>query len=110
MRNPSSVKVGDILTGEVFRISNFGAFVRLPNRQKGLIHISQIAEKYVTDITEHIKLGDKVEARVISVNNGKIDLTLKEGKRQPANSFPQGKRFKTSSLEEKLDRFLGRKR
>ena len=110
MRNPGPVKVGDVLTGEVFRITRFGAFVRLPNRQKGLIHISQIAEEYVNDINEHIKLGDKVEARVVSVNNGKIDLTLKKGRERPANSSPQGKGFRTSSLEEKLDRFLSGKK
>ena len=107
MKNSHLVKVGEVFAVEVFKVTNFGAFVRLPGQQKGLIHISQIAEGYVKDINEHIKLGDKVEAKVISVNDGKIDLTLKKEKEHFANSFPPGgKRFKSSSLEERLNQFL----
>ena len=104
----NSVKAGEIITCKVFKITNFGAFVKLPNNQRGLIHISQISENYVKDINEHIKLGEEVEARVVSVNNGRIDLTLKQEKKKEraTSSYSGGREFKSSTLEEQLNQFM----
>ena len=103
-----SVKAGEIVACKVFKITNFGAFVKLPNNQRGLIHISQISEDYVKDISEHVKLGEEVEARVVSVNNGRIDLTLKQEKKRERtiNSYPGRKEFKSSTIGEQLDQLL----
>ncbi len=90
------VKIDDVVDAEVIKIAEFGAFVKFGSR-KGLIHISQVADSYVKKVEDHLKVGDKVKAKIIKVSpDGKIDLTLKSGKeqasRQPRGQFPSGGR------------------
>lgn len=97
---------GDLVEIEVTGITDFGAFVRLPNKRSGLIHISQISDSFVKDINEYIKVGDKVKARILDISpDGKIQLSLKKEK-ETFTSFPKGKTFKNSSFEEKMKKFL----
>ena len=92
----TTLKVGDIVEAEVSRITEFGAFVKINGRDTGLIHISQISGDFVKDVNQHLKVGDKVKARVIKVGPGKkIDLSLKKSTG-----------FKSSDFEEKLEKFL----
>ena len=102
------LKSGDIAEAEIFKITNFGAFVKFADGQKGLIHISQVADNFVKNISDFLKLGDKVKVRVLSVEGDKIDLTLKKPKEDKA-SYPKGKEFKTSAFEDKLTGFLKKK-
>lgn len=103
----TAIAVGDTVEAEVFKITNFGAFVKLPNNKKGLIHISQVADAFVKDINNYLKVGDKVKARVLTISDSKIDLTLK--KEKPANTFHRETRgFRSSDFEDKLKYFLKR--
>jgi S1 RNA binding domain protein len=73
------VEVGKIVEGKVSGITNFGAFIQLPDGKTGLVHISEIAEEYVKDINAHLKENQSVKVRVVSVdNNGKIALSIKK--------------------------------
>ena len=54
------VEVGAVVEGTVTGITKFGAFVSLPDGKSGLVHISEIANTYVNDVNEFLKLGDKV--------------------------------------------------
>jgi S1 RNA binding domain protein len=101
----TKLKIGDIIEAEVFKVTSFGAFAKLPNGRRALIHISQLSDNFVKDINQHIKLGDKIKARILNIEGGKIDLTLKKPKEDIA-SYPKGKEFKPSSFEDKLDSFL----
>lgn len=75
---------GDIVEVTVRRIAPFGAFVRLPDGRKGLIHISQVAEEFVDDIKQHLEVGQTVRARVTAVaEDGKVDLSIKKAKPRP---------------------------
>ena len=56
------VEVGAVVEGTVTGITKFGAFVSLPDGKSGLVHISEIANTYVSDVNEFLKLGDKVKA------------------------------------------------
>lgn len=98
------LKEGDIVEAEVFKITSFGAFVKLADGRRALIHISQVADNFVKNINDHLKLGDSVKARVLSIEGEKIDLTLKRPK-EDLVSYPKGKEFK-SSFEDKLNGFL----
>jgi len=100
-----NLKEGDTVEAEVFKVTSIGAFVKLPDGQKALIHISQIADDFVKNISEHLKLGDKTKARVIKVDGNRIDLTLKKPKESIA-SYPKNKGFRSSAFEDKLDKFL----
>jgi len=74
------VKVGDMVEAEITKITDFGAFVKFGSGKKGLIHISQVSDSYVKKVEDHLKMGDKVKAKVMKISpDGKIDLTLKSG-------------------------------
>ena len=73
------LEVGAVLEGKVTGITKFGAFVQLPGGASGLVHISEIANAYVSDVNDYLKLGDTVKVKVIAVNEaGKINLSIKQ--------------------------------
>ncbi len=79
-----SIEVGSKLQGKVTGITNFGAFVELSEGSTGLVHISEVADNYVKDINDHLKVGDLVEVKVINVEkDGKIGLSIKKAKDRP---------------------------
>lgn len=88
--------VGSILEGKVKSITNFGAFVSLPENKTGMVHISEVANAYVSDIRQHLTEGQDVKVVVIGNENGKVNLSMKrleprqprEG--QPRNNFRSG--------------------
>ena len=83
--------VGAILEGKVKSITNFGAFVALPENKTGMVHISEVANAYVNDIRQHLTEGQDVKVMVIGTDNGKINLSIKrlEPKPQRENA-PRG--------------------
>ena len=84
--------VGAILEGKVKTITNFGAFVALAENQTGMVHISEVANTYVSDIRQHLTEGQDVKVMVIGVDGGKINLSIKrlEAKPQRSNNFRTG--------------------
>lgn len=91
-----ALEVGSIVSGLVTGITNFGAFVELETGQTGLVHISEVADAYVKDINEYLKLRDKVTIKVINIDGrGKIGLSIRQAKRRP-----------TPPLEDQLTRFM----
>ena len=72
------LEVGSIVEGKVTGITGFGAFVEVDKGQTGLVHISEVASEYVKDIKEHLKLNQEVKVKVISLENNKIFLSIKQ--------------------------------
>lgn len=72
------LEVGSILDGKVTGITKFGAFVEIEPRVTGLVHISEISNSYVAQIEDHLKVGDIVKVKVLSVENKKIALSIKQ--------------------------------
>lgn len=71
-------KEGDIVTGIVTGIEEYGAFLSLENDYTGLVHISEMSKGFVSDINDYFKVGDTVEAKVINVDdNKKLKLSIK---------------------------------
>lgn len=68
---------GSVLEGTVEKLADYGAFVNLGNGLSGLVHISQISQKRIRKPSEVLKVGDKVKAKVLNTNDGKISLSLK---------------------------------
>ncbi len=80
-----SLEVGAIVEGEVSGITNFGAFVQLPEGKVGLIHISEVSNVYVKDVHDFLKEHDKVKVKVLSIDErGKIGLSIKQLTPPPA--------------------------
>lgn len=70
---------GKIIEGKVTGITQFGAFVTMEGGKTGLIHISEVALEYVKDIKNHLKEGDTVKAKILSIDAaGKISLSVKQ--------------------------------
>ena len=75
--------VGAVLEGKVKSITNFGAFVSLPENKTGMVHISEVANAYVSDIRQHLTEGQDVKVMVIGNENGKINLSIKRLEAKP---------------------------
>jgi S1 RNA binding domain protein len=82
-----SIEIGSTHVGKVTGITDFGAFIELATGETGLVHISEIADSYVKDINDHLKLDETVTVRVINIEkNGKIGLSLKTQKEGTENT------------------------
>tara|TARA_Y100000031_G_C8175331_1_gene363809 strand:+ start:98 stop:574 length:477 start_codon:yes stop_codon:yes gene_type:complete len=89
-----SVQEGDKVKGVVSDVTHFGAFVKLETGEKGLIHISEIANSYVKNVSDHLKIGDEVTVKVIAIKDrGKIDLSIRRLNEEgtPVPRGPQGR-------------------
>lgn len=76
-------KVGDVVDGEITDVTDFGAFVKLTETVEGLIHISEIDWKLIDNPRDFLKVGEKIQAKVISTDGNKISLSLKALKEDP---------------------------
>ena len=81
--------VGTVLEGKVKTITNFGAFVALPENKTGMVHISEVANTYVSDIRQHLTEGQDVKVVVIAAENGKINLSMKRLEARPQRTAPR---------------------
>ena len=115
---------GMILEGTVKTITGFGAFIQLPDGQTGLVHISEVAFSYVSDIHQHLTEGQTVRVKVLTVGEGgRLSLSVKQAAEKPAAPKPtaarrpkpaepkpdfyvQPARQEPSSFEDKLKQFM----
>ena len=81
--NSMELTVGAVLEGKVKSITNFGAFVALPDNKTGMVHISEIANAYVSDIRQHLTEGQDVKVMVINLDGGKVNLSIKRLEPKP---------------------------
>lgn len=71
-------KTGDVIEGKVTGVTKFGAFIDLGGGKTGMVHISEVARSFVSDISEHVKEGDTVKVKVLTIGeDGKISLSIK---------------------------------
>ncbi len=72
-------EIGQVYTGKVVKIMNFGAFVNLKPGKDGLVHISQIAEYRIESVEAELSEGQTVNVKVLDVDEqGRVKLTMKE--------------------------------
>lgn len=86
----SSLKVGDVVEGEISGVVDFGAFVKFPSpsgkkgeKLEGLVHISELAWQLIDDPREIVKTGDSVRAQIIGIEDTRISLSMKTLKEDP---------------------------
>ena len=110
------LEVGAVFEGTVTGITKFGAFVSLPEGKSGLVHISEIANTYVSDVRDHLQEGAAVKVKVIGIDDsGRINLSIKKAEQEspPRPELRQrsfaGRREQSSqdlSFEDKLKAFM----
>jgi S1 RNA binding domain protein len=102
-----AIDVGTIVEGVVTGITNFGAFIELPDRVTGLVHISEVADAYVKDVRDYLKEQDHVKVKVIHVDEkGKIGLSIKQANPTIRNVNRERRLPPTVSFEDKLAKFI----
>ena len=99
-----SVEVGAKVKGKVTGITNFGAFVDIGNNTTGLVHISEISDKYVKDIHDILTVGDEVTVKVMSVgDDGKIGLSIRKAADKPHREDSHPKHFNKSNNRDRRE-------
>ncbi|MBQ7231724.1 MAG: S1 RNA-binding domain-containing protein [Bacillales bacterium] len=108
--------VGQVLTGKVTGIQSYGAFVEMKSHTQGLIHISEISDRYVRDIRDFVKLGEEIQVKILSIDSetGKLSLSLKGvyANRKPLPAYKHTMRVPRPSsqgfviLQKKLDEWI----
>src|SRR5699024_10076259 len=100
-----SIEVGSKVEGKVTGITNFGAFVELEKNTTGLVHISEVADSYVKDINEYLKVGETVTVKVINVEKYvKIAQYIKKAVEKTTHQ--KRSRERTENFESKINDFL----
>lgn len=95
----SDVQTGMVVPGVVTNITRFGAFVDIGVKQDGLVHISEIANHYISDPSEVLKLQDKVQVKVLEVdaNRKRIALSIKQAQENRSRPNSRQKSEKATS-------------
>jgi len=106
-------EVGAICTGKVTGITKFGAFATIAPGKSGLVHISEIASSYVSDVSEHLAEGQEVNVKVIGIDqSGRMNLSIKAATSAPVSEPRRSQQPKQQassgepSFEDKLKRFM----
>lgn len=74
-----SIEVGNIVEGKITGLANFGAFVDLGEGKNGLVHISEVSDKFIKDINDELEEGQTVKVKIISIaDDGKIALSIRK--------------------------------
>lgn len=94
------VQVGMVVPGVVTNITRFGAFIDIGVKQDGLVHVSEIAHKYITDPNEVLKLNDKVQVKVLEVDAARKRIALSIKQTQDAPSRNQQPKVKMQNRRE----------
>ncbi|HRO48465.1 Tex family protein [Agriterribacter sp.] len=100
------VQVGMVLPGIVTNLTRFGAFIDIGVKQDGLVHVSEIAHKYIQDPGEVLKLNDKVTVKVLEVDQvrKRIALSIKQTQEAPQrNEFRKGHKQLPEKKEKQPD-------
>jgi uncharacterized protein len=99
LKGPADLTAGMEVEGRVTNVTEFGAFVDIGVHQDGLVHISQVADRFVKTVTEVLKVGDVVKVRILEVDRSRkrISLTMRKPVTQEALGRPV-------TLGERLDR------
>jgi len=99
---PAKYPVGQMITGTVTNITDFGLFVEVEEGIEGLVHVSEISRKKVKSPSEMFKEGDSIEAKVIhvSADERRLGLSIKQTKEEPAGAGRKSKSFGGGSTGE----------
>lgn len=95
-----AIAEGDICTGVVTGVTKFGAFVKLDEQTTGLVHISEVADTYVKEVSDFINVGDEVKVKVLSLAaDGKVGLSIKKAVTPPRDAAAKNDKFENKLAE-----------
>lgn len=102
----SNLTIGDVIEGEISGVVDFGAFIKFPAQKdaekeseeklEGLVHISELAWQLIEDPRTIVKVGDKVEAKIIGIDADKISLSIRALQKDPWSQV--GKKYNIGDI------------
>ncbi len=99
-----ALNVGEIVQGKITGITNFGLFLDLGEGKSGMVHISEVARNFVSDINELFKVGDTVKAKILTISEeGKISLSIKRALEPEKNVQKPARRERKPIEQPKVD-------
>ena len=102
-------KEKQIVKGLVTGVTDYGIFLKFDGEYTGLLHISEISNKYVTDINSYAKVGDYIFLKVLDNENKHLKLTIKYKENKKYVEIEESKEGFTK-LREELDNFVAMKK
>lgn len=117
----SNIKIGNVVDGQITGITKYGIFVSLEDNYVGLVHISEISNKFVSDIENKFKIGSLVKVKILEINENKLQVKLsikqipkckkRKGIEEKGRGFtpleekmPEWIEFKLEELDKKVDK------
>lgn len=102
--------VGSIVEGEVVGVKTYGAFVKIADDITGLLHISEIDNKYIEDINDYFKVGDIIKVKILELDQGgkQVKLSSKKSKHTRVNLADEyfNEQVEFQAIKEKLPRLI----
>ena len=100
--------MGSVVAGTVTGITKFGAFVTIVPGKSGLVHISEIADAFVSDVKDHLAEGQEVTVKIIGVDkSGRLNLSIKAASNVASSSVGSSSAVDESSPSKKPDKNAG---
>lgn len=109
----SNIKIGKIVEGQITGVTKYGVFVSLEDNYTGMIHISEVSNKYIEDLNDIFKIGDLIRVKVLSIDENKLQVKLsikkigkqtkKKGIEEKGKGFEPLKQNLSEWIEEKID-------
>ena len=108
--NSIDITQGSIIEVEATNITDFGVFVRCSSGEEGLIHISEVANEFVTNINKFVKVGETVSVKVLGRNKkGKLEFSMKQAvKKEPKKALFIRSSSENKEFEDILSKYLKR--
>jgi polyribonucleotide nucleotidyltransferase len=77
------MQVGKVYEGKVIRLMDFGALIAILLDKVGLVHISEISDEHVDNVSDRLNIGDAVKVKILSIDNrGRVRLSIKEAEKE----------------------------
>jgi len=87
-----AIEVGQVINGKITGLANFGAFIDLGDEKTGLVHISEVSDKFIENIKEELKVGQEVTVKVLSIaDDGKIALSIRKAQENKSKDSSDSK-------------------
>ena len=68
--------IGDVVTGQVTGVESYGVFVKIDDHYNGMVHISEISDKFISNLSDNYLIGDMIKAKIINIIEDKNQLKL----------------------------------
>ena len=107
-----NIKVNNIIEGQVMGVTKYGIFVSLCDNYTGMIHISEVSNKFVSNLEEKFKIGDVIKVKVLSINEDKLQVRLSLKRISRMNKMNKSIKEKSNGfqpLSQKMPEWINKK-